>query len=112
MTNINDMYVNGEYLKHNPTWDVEDSAWKAESIYRFIQMHELKPVKICEVGCGCGEILSQLQKKVHDNCLFTGYEVSPQAYNLCCQRKNERLRFELTDFTLDGDVTYDLHLID
>jgi len=109
--NVNDMYVDGEYLKHNPTWDVEDSAWKAEQIFRLIQKHNLKPETICEVGCGCGEILSQLQTRMPDDCLFTGYEVSPQAYELCHQRENKRLHFELKDFTSDVGSTSDLILL-
>lgn len=109
--NVNDMYITGEYLKHNPTWYVEDSAWKAEHIYRLIQKHELKPTTICEIGCGCGEILRQLQNKMPKICLFTGYEISPQAYNQCLQRENEMLRFKLKDFTSEIDCTYDLILL-
>lgn len=109
--NVGDMYVDGEYLTHNPTWDVEDSAWKAELIYRLIQKHQLKPDTICEVGCGCGEILYQLQNRMPATCLYTGYEISPQAYNLCHQRENDRLHFELKDFTSGVDCTYDIILL-
>lgn len=105
------MYIEGEYLKNNPTWDVEDSAWKADHIYHLIQKHKLKSDTICEVGCGCGEILRQLQTRMPANCTFTGYEISPQAHNLCRQRENARLRFELKDFTSGVDCTYDIILL-
>jgi tRNA G46 methylase TrmB len=101
MTNMNDMYVDGEYLKHNPTRDVEDSAWKAYLIYRMIQKHKLNPLSICEVGCGCGEILKQLQQRMPPECLFTGYEISPQAIELCGQRANERLYLILKNMSED-----------
>lgn len=61
------MYTDGDYLKNNPTWDVEDAPWKADHIFRMMQKHHLEPGSICEVGCGCGEILSQLQKRLPGN---------------------------------------------
>lgn len=109
--NVKDIFITDEYLKYIPTLDIEDSAWKAEHNYLLIQKHELKPCKICEIGCGSGEILRQLQNRMPSMCLFTGYEISPQAYNLCHQRENEKLRFKLKDFTSDIDCTCDLILL-
>lgn len=103
--------MDGEYLKQNPTWDVEDSAWKAYLIYRMIQKHKLNPLSICEVGCGCGEILKQLQQRMPPECLFTGYEISPQAIELCGQRANERLIFRLINFSEESDFHCDLILL-
>jgi len=77
--NVADMYIDGEYLKHNPTWDVEDAPWKADLIFRMLQKHRLEPKTICEVGCGSGEILHHLQQRMPVSCEFTGYEISPQA---------------------------------
>jgi ubiquinone/menaquinone biosynthesis C-methylase UbiE len=55
------IYTNGDYIKKNPTWHVENSAWKAEQILTMLSKHNLTPQTICEVGCGAGEILAQLQ---------------------------------------------------
>jgi hypothetical protein len=41
---------------------------------------------------------------------FTGYEISPLAYDFCQQRKNDRLCFKLKNFT-DDDVSCDLILL-
>jgi len=108
---IGEMYTDGKYLKHNPTWDVDDAAWKADLIFALIQKHELNPVSLCEVGCGSGEILKQLQQKMDEKCTFTGYEISPQAMELANQRSNERLIFRLRDICEESDVSYDLILL-
>ena len=39
--NIPKKYINGEYLEKNPTWDVEDSPWKAEHILKIINRNKL-----------------------------------------------------------------------
>jgi hypothetical protein len=109
--NIGDMYLDGEYLKNNPTWDAEDAPWKANLVFHLIQKHNLNPKNICEIGCGCGEILQQLQRQMPEDCMFTGYEISPQAYKLCYQRENERLHFKLKDFTTSTDCSCDLILL-
>lgn len=109
--NVADMYIDGEYLKHNPTWDVEDAPWKADLIFRMLQKHRLEPKTICEVGCGSGEILHHLQQRMPVSCEFTGYEISPQAYELCKQRTNERLCFLLKNFSDDDDTSWDLILL-
>lgn len=104
------VYANGEYLQQNPTWHVEDSAWKAAQILSALSRNNVDPRTICEVGCGAGEVLSQLQQKMDPSCCFHGYEISPQAYRLCEQRTNEKLHFELGDF-LEQDTRFDLLLM-
>lgn len=106
------VYASGEYLEKNPTWHVEDSEWKAQQILKMISKHHLSPKTICEVGCGAGEILRQLQANMAKDCAFVGYEISPQAIELCSDRANENLRFELKDITQDGeDASFDLLLV-
>jgi SAM-dependent methyltransferase len=106
-----DIYTDGEYLKNNPTWDVEDAPWKADLIFRMMQKHQIDPKTICEIGCGSGEILRQLQLKLPKSVKFTGYEISPQAYELCTQRSNERLCFKLKNYCDDTDNSCDLILL-
>ena len=105
------MYIDGEYLKNNPTWDVEDAQWKADLIFRMMQKHQIDPKTICEIGCGSGEILRHLQLKLPESVKFTGYEISPQAYELCTQRSNERLCFKLKNYCDDTDNSCELILL-
>jgi len=94
-----DPHVNGEYFSKNPTWHVEYSPWKAENIYHFLDRQKLRPKSICEVGCGAGEVLRQLQLKMPSECSFTGYDVAPHAIEIAKRNgENEKLRFAVADF--------------
>lgn len=106
-----DIYSNGAYLAANPTWHVEDSPWKARKILEMLKRNNLSPKSICEVGCGVGEILRQLQSNMSKECEFWGYEISPQAFELSQQRANEKLRFKLKDILREQEVFFDLMLI-
>jgi SAM-dependent methyltransferase len=108
---MSDMYVDGEYQRQNPTWDVEDAPWKADHIFRMLEKHHLKPGSVCEVGCGCGEILRQLQQRMDLSCRFTGCDISPQAIELCHTRENARLNFRCMDFIEDESPLYDCILL-
>jgi hypothetical protein len=108
---MSDMYVDGEYSRQNPTWDVEDAPWKADQILRMLKKHHLEPGSVCEVGCGCGEILHQLQQRMDTACRFTGYDISPQAIGLCRLRTNERLQFRCKNFIEEEGAVYDLILL-
>lgn len=104
------IYADGEYLAKHPTWHIEDSEWKAKQILEMIRNNHLIPKTICEVGCGAGEILRQLQINMAKDCGFVGYEISPQAFELCKERTNEKLKFMLKDITQESDVSFDLLL--
>ncbi len=93
MTN---MYTTGKYLENNPGWHTGDSPWKSRQILRMLTKHNLRPATLCEIGCGAGEILSQLHEELHETQFF-GYEISPQAFELCVARKKDRLNFFLGD---------------
>jgi hypothetical protein len=105
------VYTDGRYLAHNPTWHVEDSPWKARQIIEMISRNRLAPRSVCEVGCGAGEILSQLKRSLPDDCRFWGYDISPQAHALAVPREDERLHFRLGDLTEESSARFDLVLV-
>ena len=107
---IERMYTKGGYFQKHPTWHVEDSAWKARQILRIIEKNHVQPKSVCEVGCGAGEILSQLYQHMPEDVCFVGYEISPQAFELCQSRKRDRLRFHLGDLLQDDEAGFDLVL--
>lgn len=104
-------YIDGAYLERNPTWHVEDSPWKASHIFRMVARNDLEPTTICEVGCGAGEVLSQLQGRMPDRCRFWGYDISPQAYELASRRANDRMVFRQADLIAEPEATFDLMLV-
>ena len=104
------MYQTGEYLERNPTYHVEDSAWKADQILRMMEKHDQQPRSVCEVGCGAGEILKQLQSMLAPATQFVGYEISLHAYALCRERENEHLHFFCEDLLTAETEAFDLLL--
>src|SRR6266478_8036644 len=104
-------YVDGEYLAKNPTWHVEESAWKARQILRMLQKNRIVPKTVCDVGCGVGEVLKQLQENLVGQCVFWGYDISPQAIELAKTRSGGKIHFELADFGQEADKFFDLILV-
>jgi cyclopropane fatty-acyl-phospholipid synthase-like methyltransferase len=110
--NYIEIYKDGTYLKNNPTWDAEDSTFKANKILKLLSNHKIPLNSICEVGCGSGEILVQLSNNLSSNTKFFGFDISAHAINIAKKKETEQIKFELKDFT---DVTlnqqFDLILI-
>jgi SAM-dependent methyltransferase len=106
-----DVYASGEYLAKNPDWHVEESPWKAQQIVRMLARHHLKPKRICEIGCGVGEVLVQLQALLQPNTVFEGFDVSPQAIQKSRARSNAKLRFTLGDGLDQPALGFDLVLV-
>lgn len=100
-----ELYTNGSYLDQNPTWGVEDSAWKATQIKNILINNDILPKTVCEVGCGAGEILRQLSLSFPAT-RFVGYEVSPQAFELCQSRVSPHVQFFLKNLC-EEDVLFD-----
>lgn len=103
-------YTKGEYIEKNPTWHLEYSPWKAKQITRIIEKNNLQPLSIAEVGCGAGEVLNQLYIRLPKNVKFTGYEISPKAFELCQSRNKDRLEFKLSDLTQEEHKLFDMIL--
>ncbi len=106
-----DLYTKGDYLKKQPTWHVEESPWKAKAILRMLKRNHLQPKTICEVGCGAGEVVKLLRDNIEYDCTFWGYEISPQAFELCQSRANEKLHFKLADFIQEKEAFFDVLLV-
>lgn len=106
-----EIYINGQYLEKNPTWHVEESPWKAQQILRMVERNHLAPDTICEVGCGAGEILHQLQEHMDRRCTFWGYDISPQAIAFARKRESEQIHFRLADINQDSSTFFDLILV-
>ena len=106
-----DIYRNGDYLRRNPDWHVGESSWKAMQISKMLLQHDIQPRSVCEVGCGAGEVLKQLQFRLSKDCILCGYDISPQAFALSSSRANDRLTFKLMDISQETSSNYDLMLV-
>ena len=106
-----EMFLSGEYFEKFPTWHAEDSPWKASQIIKMMRRNDIKAQTICEIGCGAGEILANLQRNLPEECIFSGYEISPQAFELSSRLANARLKFNLMNILEEKDVNFNLILL-
>lgn len=106
-----DIYQSEKYREVVPTWHAEDSPWKAQQILRMLKRHHLSPHTVCEVGCGVGGILAQLQQSLDPDCTFQGYEVSPYAVKISKEKENDRLHYQQRDFSEEGNEHFDVLLM-
>lgn len=105
------IYESGEYLNRNPDWHVGESPWKAKQVVRMLNRNHVEPHTVCEIGCGAGEVLRQLQTRLDPTCELSGYDISPQAIDLCRPRANASLRYALGDPENIPDGSFDLVLV-
>jgi len=103
-------YISGDDLADNPTWDIEDSPWKAGKVLEVIRKNRLKPSSVCEVGCGAGAILAELDNALKGVKLY-GYDISPGAAVFWEQYANKGISFEVGDFFENNTKYHDLILI-
>ncbi len=104
------IYEDGTYLVSNPSWHEEDSLWKAEQIIRIIERNSLTPARIGEIGCGAGEILNRLSQQFGERVDLSGYEISPQAFELCRAKTSNNLTFHLGNLLDENDAYFDILL--
>jgi len=90
-------YTSGDYLKYNPTWDIEDSPWKAKKVVELISKNQITPTSICEIGCGAGGVLAALRTNFPDQKL-SGYDIAPIAQRFWKQFNDKNIDFHVGDF--------------
>jgi len=101
------MYNDGTYLKNNPQWHAEDAPWKAKWVEHILQKSKIDFDTICEVGCGTGEVLYQLSRRIGANKRYIGYEISAAAMELSRKVENRAIELNLGDAFTSG-VKYDI----
>ena len=100
------IYRDGSYLKSNPSWHSEESPFKVRQIQRMMKQQKLAPKTVCDVGCGAGLVLAELQPHLPSDCVCWGYDVSPDALAMSAGRGNDNLRFRMRDIRKDECDTY------
>lgn len=90
---MNIIYEDGTYLANNPNWHEQDSPWKAKKIDTLLKKNSIFPSTVCEVGCGAGGILSWLSQHCGDKTIFSGYEMSRHAFEICKEKTRPNLNY-------------------
>ena len=118
------------YLQNNPTWHVEDSPYKVRHILSVMKNlpSDFRVCTVAEVGCGAGEILNLLHANLcqtpvcepiplHSSYpspilppFFKGFDIAPDAIELCRQKEKEGLAFHCGDF-FETNETFDIILL-
>lgn len=107
----NDMYLNGEYFKNNPEWDVQDAPWKAAIINGLLQKNNIRPTYVIEVGCGAGANLVELARTNPEIKKLTGYDISPQAIDLATKNSTEHIQYFNKDLLAEKEISADLLMV-
>ncbi len=110
MVNAPSIYTDGSYLAGNSSWHQEDLPWKAAQIKAMLDRNKIAFTTLCEIGCGAGEIINVLSRSLGDGKQFYGYEISPQAFELCLPKARKGLTFRLADLLAEGEDTFDVLL--
>lgn len=103
-------YTSNKYLEKNPTWDIEDSPWKAERVRALLEKAGVEPMRVCEVGCGAGRVLVSLAT-FYSRAAFTGYDIAPTAAKFWKQISNPNISLYVGDFFTADSRKYDLLLL-
>jgi hypothetical protein len=105
-----EIYQSETYAQNNPGWHEEDAPWKAKQIARIINKNAIKFDTICEVGCGTGDILLNLEKSFGFSKGY-GYEVSPHAYRRAKIKETDRIKFHLESVFDAAAAPFDVMLV-
>ena len=96
-----EIYQTMTYADQNPSWHEEDAPWKAKQIGKILQRNNIIFDKLCEIGCGTGEILLNLERSFSFS-NACGYEVSSHAYSRAKIKETDRTKFYLENI-FDAD---------
>jgi SAM-dependent methyltransferase len=103
-------YSGGDYAKANPTWDIEDSPWKARLVAGMLQRHGVEPDSIVEVGCGAGGVLAALRPLLPRTRL-RGYDIATDAAAFWPSHAASNIDFRLGHFNVIDNDHYDVLLL-
>jgi len=103
-------YASGEYLRANPSWDIEDGGWEAKKVAEMLSGAGLNPASICEVGCGAGGVLASLRTAWPESELY-GFDIAPDAAGFWENHRKLDIHFQLGDFFKLNKQHYDLLLV-
>lgn len=105
-----DKYISQDYFTNNPTWDIEDSHWKAVFVAEMLSSNGIMPASICDLGCGAGYVLTELRNKFN-SALICGYDIAPDAVKFWSRHKKLGIDFILGDFFKLNTKSYEVMLL-
>jgi SAM-dependent methyltransferase len=107
---INERYTGSAYYEKNPTWDLEDSPWKAGHVQALLSSHGVPTSTIVEVGCGAGGVLAHLRRSLPSAELY-GFDIAPALAQFWKAQESAAIRFQLGDFLSADERHYQVLLL-
>jgi len=108
---VESRYLDSSYLKQNPDWDRSDAPWKAFHVLKILQDNNIAVQRVCELGCGSGDILASISKKL-PSVTAVGFDISPHLKKFWKEHsENEHLQFVHGDFSKINTEVFDLMLM-
>ena len=101
-------YLEGAYEKLNPSWDTDDSVWKAGLVAAMLSRHGLQPATVTEVGCGAGAVLATLHTLL-PQARLSGWDIAPGAEHFWPGHRG--VNFTRGDFLVAAQEPVDLLLL-
>lgn len=102
-------YLGSDYVERNPTWDVEDSPWKAARVHEVLATHGVRPASIVDVGCGAGLVLTELQRS-YPAAHLSGFDIAPDAERFWEAPRARGIELTVGDFTAENTDRADVLL--
>jgi SAM-dependent methyltransferase len=102
-------YLGAAYLQSNPSWDCEDSPWKAGKVREILAANSIQPRSMVDVGCGAGTVLAELQK-TYPQANLAGFDIAPDAERFWKQPRATGIALTVGDFTATATATVDVLL--
>jgi SAM-dependent methyltransferase len=102
-------YCGADYLRKNPSWDSEDSPWKAGKVCDLLAAHGVRPESIVDIGCGAGNVLAEL-RHTFPAARLSGYDIAPDAERFWASHRASGIELSVGDFTTAPIRRYDLLL--
>ncbi|MDP1671516.1 MAG: class I SAM-dependent methyltransferase [Burkholderiales bacterium] len=100
-------YLGADYLRDNPSWDSEDSPWKAGKVRELLEGNAIAPASVVDVGCGAGIVLAELQKSWH-SARYAGYDIAPDAERFWAAPRARGIELVVGDFLDAATPVYDV----
>src|SRR4051812_17341113 len=103
---MTDIYNDRTYLKNNPDWHAGDASFKAGRILHLLEKIPEPFLTIAEIGCGSGQILVELGKKLPDQVLLYGFDVSDDAIHIASGKQTSRIKIQQADLVNESEDSY------
>lgn len=110
MTHQTSLYLTPEYLARNPTWDLEDTPWKASIVAAVMARNGIQPSSLCEVGCGSGGCLAEL-RAFYPGTELSGFDIAPDAALFWPRYEGLNIHFEVGDVLVMSSLKCDVLLM-